>query len=156
MARVVSRLIIDRQLPGSEHSYTCVGRAGSKVESATTIIHFSHKQPKPQNLLGLLSALDSSDEFKKLRITHYYEDLYEVIGSNVILPCKTSSKADMQWLNVEGQPIAQEPRFKTLPTGELLITNLRWTDMGTYTCVAKNSASKDVASTFVYPLANEN
>jgi hypothetical protein len=27
--------------------------------------------------------------------------------------------------------------------------------MGTYTCLAKNSVSKDVVSTFLYPLAHE-
>lgn len=46
-------------------------------------------------------------------------------------------------------------RFKVLGTGELLITNLRFNDMGTYICLAKNSVSKDVVSTFLYPLANK-
>jgi hypothetical protein len=44
-------------------------------------------------------------------------------------------------------------RFKILPTGDLLITSLQFKDMGTYICIAKNTVSKDVVSTFVYPMA---
>lgn len=46
---------------------------------------------------------------------------------------------------------AQNPRQKVLPNGDLLISPLRWSDMGTYTCIARNPISKDTAETFVYP-----
>lgn len=45
--------------------------------------------------------------------------------------------------------------LQTLPTGELLISDLKWNDMGTYTCVAKNGIAKDTIQTFIYPLRNE-
>lgn len=45
----------------------------------------------------------------------------------------------------------QNPRLKVLPNGDLLISPLRWSDMGTYTCIARNPISKDTAETFVYP-----
>lgn len=159
LARVISRLIINHPVAGTEHTYTCVGRSGSKMDYASTVIHFVHKAPKQPNLLGLLSSLntEASDSFNKVRIIHYYEDLFDVMGSNVVLPCKTSIKSDIYWLNENGSIITNNsPRFKVLPTGELLITNLRWNDMGSYTCVAKNSVSKDTISTFVYPLDREN
>lgn len=143
---------------GSEHTYTCVGRSGDKMEYASTLIHFVHKAPKQPNLLGYLSSLESDevDSYSKVRIVHYYEDMFDVMGSNLVLPCKTSIKADIYWLNVNGNIITNHsPRHKVLPTGELMIQNLKWGDMGSYTCVAKTPMSKDTISTFVYPLEGE-
>jgi hypothetical protein len=36
-----------------------------------------------------------------------------------------------------------------------MIKNLQFKDMGTYICLAKNTVSKDVVSTFLYPLADK-
>lgn len=46
-------------------------------------------------------------------------------------------------------------RFKILATGDLMIANLQFKDMGTYICLAKSVASKAVISTFLYPLAEK-
>lgn len=38
-----------------------------------------------------------------------------------------------------------------MSSGELIIQDLRWSDMGQYTCVARNALGKDFIETFVYP-----
>ncbi|CRK99358.1 CLUMA_CG012565, isoform B [Clunio marinus] len=151
IATVVARLIIKPHhvKPGTTRTFTCVGKSGAKVVKASTTVHFSHESKQPD----IISALVGSE---KIKIYEFYENLFEYIGSNVVLPCKATTKAEIYWINDDGKLITgQEPRLKVLETGELLITNLRFGDMGTYICLAKNNVSKDVASTFLYPLANK-
>uniref|UniRef100_U5EZP6 Putative neural/ectodermal development factor imp-l2 n=1 Tax=Corethrella appendiculata TaxID=1370023 RepID=U5EZP6_9DIPT len=165
--RVHSRLVLDHSSHASERSYTCIGRAGGQTTYATTTViqdenpssASSSSSMTTKNLSDLL--LNNHNNFynglKKARITLFYESMFDVIGSTVILPCKTYGRPlpEVYWLDEEGNVIndnVREPRYKTLPTGELIITNLNWSDMGAYTCVAKNAISKDVASTFLYPL----
>ncbi|XP_013133874.1 PREDICTED: neural/ectodermal development factor IMP-L2-like, partial [Papilio polytes] len=38
-----------------------------------------------------------------------------------------------------------------LPSGDLLIVELQWGDMGEWTCSARSAQGKDTATTFVYP-----
>jgi hypothetical protein len=39
-----------------------------------------------------------------------------------------------------------------MPSGDLVISEIRWADMGKYTCVAENKLGRDTATTFLYPL----
>lgn len=43
-----------------------------------------------------------------------------------------------------------------MPSGDLLVKDLSWSDMGEFTCTAKNAFGKDVADTFVYPIKPQN
>lgn len=157
LARVRSRLIID-YTNSNERQYTCVGRAGGQIAYATTTVlstpggHFGK-----HNLTELLSMnnmmLNSGP--KKVRVVLYYKVILEQIGSNLMLPCKAVGRPhpEIYWLDNNDRVISgQDPRFKVLSSGELLITNLSWPDMGGYTCVARNAISKDAVSTFVYPV----
>lgn len=89
------------------------------------------------------------------RIVLFNTFLMETIGSNIILPCKTVGKPKPQvyWFDNKQQLISnQNPRIRVLQDGELSFENLLWSDMGTYTCVARNAFSKDSIETFVYPM----
>lgn len=92
---------------------------------------------------------------KKVRILSFYTTVFASIGKSIVLPCKASGKPhpEMFWLDSEQNLISsqQNGRHKILPNGDLLISPLRWSDMGTYTCIARNPVSKDMAETFVYP-----
>jgi hypothetical protein len=48
---------------------------------------------------------------EKTKIYEFYENLFETIGSNVILPCKATNKANIYWINDAGKEITgQESR----------------------------------------------
>lgn len=153
LVRVRSRLIIDH-MAAPERSFTCVGRSGSKMAYATTTVYAT--PPNPQNITELLNEKTNSLLGpKKARIVLYYNAIFDTIGRNVLLPCKTAGRPhpEVYWLDTENNMVAGETgRYKVLPSGELLITSVRWSDMGLYTCIARNAVSKDSISTFLYPM----
>lgn len=153
LVRVRSRLVIDH-MSVPERSFTCVGRSGTKMTYATTTVYAS--PPNPQNITDLLTSnTNSLVGPKKARIVLYYNAIFDTIGQNVILPCKTAGRPhpEVYWLDTENNMVGSDnARYKVLPTGELLITSLRWADMGLYTCIARNAVSKDSISTFLYPM----
>lgn len=144
----------------AEKSYTCVGQSGTKTAYATTTVYSSGGSTKigrfnQHNITDLMTINHRINSPKKPRIVLYYSVIFEEIGSNVMLPCKAAGRPrpDVYWLDTNENIInGQDPRIRMLPTGELLITYLRWTDMGTFTCVAHNALAKDAVATFVYPV----
>lgn len=44
-------------------------------------------------------------------------------------------------------------KYEILSTGDLLIKDLKWSDMGSYVCTVSDDQSSDSISTFVYPAA---
>ncbi|XP_055544660.1 neural/ectodermal development factor IMP-L2 [Wyeomyia smithii] len=155
MARVVSRLVLDHSTRAAESTYTCIGRSGGQIAIASTTVF--HVDAPRSNFTDILKPVAHHFmHLKPTRVTLHYRALFEDMGSTVILPCKTVGRPlpDITWKNEEGNVISsiQDPRFRTLASGELIINDLRWADMGLYTCVAKNAISKDEAETFLYPI----
>lgn len=72
-------------------------------------MHFSHEsKPASPIAADMLSTLVGSE---KTKIFEYYEYLFDYIGSNVLLPCKATAKADIYWINEAGKLITgQESR----------------------------------------------
>lgn len=155
MARVVSRLVLDHSSRAAESTYTCIGRSGGQIAVASTTVY--HVDGPRSNFTDMLkTGHHMFMHLKQARVTLHYKALFEYMGSRVILPCKTVGRPlpEITWKNEEGNVISSmgDPRFRTLATGELVINDLRWADMGSYTCVAKNAISKDEAETFLYPI----
>lgn len=153
-----SRLIIDVDA-AAEKSYTCVGQSGTKHAYATTTVYSSSGptggRMNARNITDLMAINHRNTGPKKPRIVLYYSVIFEEIGTNVVLPCKAAGRPhpDIYWLDTNENIVnGQDPRIRMLPTGELLISYLRWSDMGTFTCVAQNALAKDAAATFVYPV----
>ncbi|XP_055716795.1 neural/ectodermal development factor IMP-L2 isoform X1 [Phlebotomus papatasi] len=160
LARVRSRLILEHAAP-TERTYTCVGRSGSQTAFASTTVIASphHGRPKHNLTSDIINTLLSpGGGAQKPRIVLYYTVVLELLGSDIVLPCNTIGRPrpDIYWLDGNDNLISgQEPRYRVLPTGELIITNLKWSDMGGFTCVARNALAKDTITTFVYPVLNE-
>jgi len=76
------------------------------------------------------------------------------MGSNIQLPCRVHARprAEITWLNNENKEIVQGHRHRVLANGDLLISEIKWEDMGNYKCIARNVVGKDTADTFVYPV----
>jgi hypothetical protein len=48
---------------------------------------------------------------EKTKIYEFYENLFEYLGSTVVLPCKATAKAEVYWINDAKKLISgQEPR----------------------------------------------
>lgn len=155
MARVVSRLVLDHSSHAAESTYTCIGRSGGQIAVASTTVY--HVEAPRANFTDMIKpGHHLFMHLKPARVTLHYRALFEYMGSTVILPCKAVGRPlpEVTWKNEEGNAVGslQDPRFRTLPTGELIINDLRWADMGSYTCVAKNAISRDEAETFLYPI----
>lgn len=155
IARVRSRLNVNHNSV-NDRTYTCVGRSGSKIAYTSTTIRSDPNGYKPHNITELLAFGSSTlNGPKKARIVSYYNVLLEGQSTSVVLPCKAVGRPrpEIYWLDANDNIISgMDPRFKMIETGDLLITDLRFSDMGSYTCVARNPVGKDTISTFVYPM----
>jgi hypothetical protein len=89
------------------------------------------------------------------RINMWTKTRLELIGSEVRLFCRTQGfpKPVVTWLNPEGRTIVSNARMTVTESGDLLIRNLSWDDMGGYQCVAKNEEGEDQSTTFLYPMS---
>lgn len=72
-------------------------------------VHFSKDVKHHSSLAAtLLSTFVGSE---KTKIVEFYENLFENIGSKVLLPCKATAKAEVYWIDDAGKLITgQEPR----------------------------------------------
>lgn len=148
IAKVQSTHIIDHML-SEARTYTCVGHTGAKTIYASTIVytHPGYKDAghaREKTLMGPFRP----------RITYHERMHLELVNSNVVLPCKVHArpKAEVLWTDDEGNPVEDNQRFKLLPNGDLLITKIRWEDMGSYNCIARNTFGTDKADVFLYPV----
>lgn len=48
----------------------------------------------------------------------------------------------------------QKDKYEILETGDLLIKDLHWSDMGSYVCTVSDEQSSDSVSSFVYPASS--
>lgn len=146
VARLTSKLVIDSASNGDE--FTCVATAGLKRETATTTVYTASDD---EDLLTIQKLL-----FKPSKpvITSYFNEIFQDIGTDLVLTCRvfSNTKSQIFWQDPEDNIVyGNDGRMQVLPSGDLLINGLRWSDMGNFTCVAKNVHGKDSAITFVYP-----
>ncbi|GBP85375.1 hypothetical protein EVAR_90668_1 [Eumeta japonica] len=149
LARVTSVLLLDDMADGTEDVYTCVAQSGLKTASASTTV-FSSGGDESEDILALQKLLSRP----KPRITAYYNDIFQEMGTTLLLPCEIHSypKAQVFWSDTRNNLIFGNDRFKVLPSGALLISDMRWTDMGNFSCTAINKFGEETINTFVYPV----
>lgn len=151
LVRVRSVHVIDRQLT-EPRTYTCVGRTGSKVVFASTVVH------PPQGMKNLVQV---PDRFwlspRKPKIIYSEVVHMDLVGSDIMLPCKVYARpqAEIFWTDVNGTVIEQSNHYRVLPSGDLLISDIKWEDMGAYRCLAQNFVGTDSAETFIYPVLRD-
>ncbi|XP_023941516.1 neural/ectodermal development factor IMP-L2 [Bicyclus anynana] len=143
LARVTSTLLVSRSEDPAE--YTCLVLAGSNTARASTLVYSAD------------GSTDTSERSKLVplapRILVSYKVLVDVMGNNVVLPCRVRGhpRPIVTWKTSNGQDASDDPRMKVLRSGELLISDLRWSDMGEYYCQASNLFGSTETRTFVYP-----
>lgn len=118
MTTVRARLVIDHQI-ANERTFTCVAKSGGKtVYASTTVQKGPRHLIKQQNLTDLLmSNANLFGGLRPVRVTHFFKSVLALMGSNLILPCKTIGRprAEVTWLDIDDNVITgQETRFKVI------------------------------------------
>jgi hypothetical protein len=87
------------------------------------------------------------------RIDMWTHNMLELIGSEVQLFCRSSGlpTPTTSWVGPEDNPIINSEKYKILESGDLLIRDLTWDDMGNYMCVVENQHGSDRTNIFLYP-----
>lgn len=74
----------------------------------------------------------------------------------MILPCRVMGQPTpyLFWIDNSGKTIspATHARHIVLPNGDLQITDVKWDDMGDYTCKVQSGYTEKSVSTFLYPV----
>ncbi|KAL0859746.1 hypothetical protein ABMA27_010106 [Loxostege sticticalis] len=143
LARVSSTLLVTRTEDTDE--YTCIASSGKKVARASTLVYSTGTAPDMTERSKLLPFAP--------HILVSYKAFVDTIGNNVILPCRAKGhpRPHMTWRDNNGTVVKKDNRMKVLKSGELVISSLRWSDMGEWTCHATNTFGTQTASTFLYP-----
>lgn len=154
LAKVRARLLVHALVDGNAGVYTCVAQAGTQVATAQTQLHVKSSG----GLQGMnLSQVSFMTKRIPARIVLYDTIYMDHIGEDIILPCSSvgSPLPEVFWLDPDENPLTEDKRYSTLPNGALLIRNIRWNDMGPYTCIARNNHGQDNITTFLYPMLAE-
>lgn len=83
----------------------------------------------------------------------------QVIGSDATASGDQNQEVDsgkrmfVQWTLPDESLVGvdQKDKYEILDTGDLLIKDLRWADMGSYVCSVSDEQGSDSVSSFVYP-----
>ncbi|CAL2050881.1 unnamed protein product [Caenorhabditis brenneri] len=72
-------------------------------------------------------------------------------GRVATLNCRADKPAKFEW-TFKGKPIdMNDGRFSVLSYGDLVISNISWSDMGDFTCYARNKYGEDHAEAMLFP-----
>ncbi|XP_059490893.1 neural/ectodermal development factor IMP-L2 isoform X2 [Neocloeon triangulifer] len=150
LGKVVTRLHIPCiTMKDSGAVYSCLATSGvrSAVDYAQLRVTASL-----DNFYGCLEQ-----QAEPPQITTHTPTILQSMGKDVELLCKArgSPEPEVYWVGPNGKTIMDGPRFRVLENGSLVITRLTWDDMGEYKCKADNLLGEDTASTFLYPMLNE-
>jgi len=77
-------------------------------------------------------------------------------GHTALLRCRDMEHRDdvnIVWRDEEGKEVGDGERQSITEKGDLVIRQVTFKDMGTYSCTLENTRGQDSVSTFLYPLA---
>ncbi|XP_012270600.1 neural/ectodermal development factor IMP-L2 [Orussus abietinus] len=153
IAKVSSKLVIDCVSPSDVGNIYCASVSGSKTAISSPLVFRVIENTTGRNHSGCGAESQPT-------VTMFAPTMLAFIGSRVVLPCRASGRPrpHTYWLDINGKLVnpSENPRFKALSSGELVIDPLRWEDMGGYSCVARSGRLEDSVTTFLYPVLNTN
>ncbi|XP_045465378.1 neural/ectodermal development factor IMP-L2 isoform X2 [Harmonia axyridis] len=154
LAKVKSRLVLNYLLPVHEGMFRCLAESGLEKVVAESRVYVINKEGIQMNFTTLVQR-NILGAHHKPRVTLWSPDYMDTIGHEVLLPCQGvgNPRPEIQWVNPEGELVREgNGRISMLPNGELRIRTVTWSDMGVYTCIAKNHLGEDSEETFLYPM----
>lgn len=75
----------------------------------------------------------------------------EISNNAVALSCRSETATEWSWHKGEQLLTNDGERYQMFPSGDLIIRNISWSDMGEYNCTARNHFGETTAITFLYP-----
>jgi len=151
LGEAVARLTLPCLSSRDAGVYECRARSGEHQVSVTTEVLVS-SPAKEEEFRGSCSP-------NQLAISLWRQTLMVEEGATAILPCRTQSSVNghqVTWRNAEGSPAHQnDVRYTVRENGDLVIRDIRFQDMGQYTCTVNGIGGSDTVHTFLYPLASE-
>ncbi|KAF4531341.1 hypothetical protein B566_EDAN017443 [Ephemera danica] len=128
--RTFSRLLVPCVTLLDGVSYRCIASAnGHKVEASIPLSVVPRKDTYDDT--KCLQETILSSKLQRPYIVLHNSMMLQTIGMTVELACRV------------------------LKSGSLVISPLKWVDMGQYTCTAENNIGQDSTITFLYPMAND-
>ena len=125
--------------------YECRARAGEHELSAVTRVE-----------LADWSEGDLCSEAGTPEIATWSPTLMVEEGTDAVLRCRAMSEevVTTTWLNDKGERLGEKgERHSVTASGDLVVRDVSFADMGTYTCRLTNKLGSDQVDTFLYPLA---
>uniref|UniRef100_A0A1I7USJ0 Immunoglobulin domain protein n=1 Tax=Caenorhabditis tropicalis TaxID=1561998 RepID=A0A1I7USJ0_9PELO len=120
--------------------YKCIAANGHKTIETTTVLEIEGDDKQCP-----------STHHTPPRITLQSESRFEMAGNTATLLCRADKKAKWSW-EFEGEVLdMNKNKYEVLPTGDLVIRDIEWEDMGEYFCTASNKYGEARGETFLYP-----
>jgi len=129
-------------------NYECRARSGEQELSAVTKVE-----------LADWSSGDLCSEAGTPEVAAWSPTLMVEEGTDAVLRCRAMSNEDnitTTWLNDKGEEVGKGERHSVTSSGDLVVRDVSFADMGTYTCRLTNKMGSDQVDTFLYPLAPGN
>lgn len=160
IGETVARLVLPCLTDSDAGVYECRAKAGQHEATATTQLNIVPDDAATG------AAADSDDNQQQPRCTvpnrpviAVWRPMYLVEeGDTARLPCTVQSgvpAGQVSWTNALGAQAADnnDSRIQVEESGDLVITNINFKDMGQYTCTVTGTEGSDSVHSFVYPLA---
>lgn len=143
LGETVARLRLPCATKETEGQYECRARAGDQELSAVTDLRLAEWDQ------GDLCSEAGSPEVGTWSPTLMVEE-----GRSATLRCRPmNNKAATLWTNEKGEKLGEGERHTVTAEGDLIIQDVSFVDMGSYTCTLTNPRGSDSVETFLYPLA---
>ncbi|CAL2051186.1 unnamed protein product [Caenorhabditis brenneri] len=131
--------------PSAEKSgeYSCIANNGLKLIRSEAYVQIDFERHDCPNYSNT-----------KPSIVQFTNSRVEMESNTATLFCRTNMRARYTWIFKNRELNSEE--YIIFPNGDLYIENLSSEDMGTYTCVAKNTYGESRQDAFLNVTRNEN
>ncbi|XP_057373306.1 neural/ectodermal development factor IMP-L2-like [Daphnia carinata] len=155
LASTKSRLVIDCVDGEAEAIYTCVAQSIKEKIVSSTYVHIEGEAPYNETTCML-----RHETYSLPATVFMWSGTYiDLEGKGALLLCRAvgNPTPKVSWyIEDEDQPITTGAQYQVLPSGDLKIRHLRWSEhMGLFKCRAENEFGMDQSTTFVYPVVQE-
>ncbi|KAG8195453.1 hypothetical protein JTE90_002625 [Oedothorax gibbosus] len=148
-----SRLFLDCVSPFDAGKYTCVAENEYKRASRTSQVLVEDNLEAENDAICLAKKSFGSPA----RIQMWTHTRLEIMGTDVQLFCRVSGEPQPRvvWRGPNKKLLVDPKKYQVMPSGDLVIKNIMWSDMGGYICEASNAEGSDEAMVFLYPTMPE-
>jgi len=87
-------------------------------------------------------------------INQWMDTYMQMIGMDALLLCRAAGPHETYWTTPNKQIVdLKSEKYQMTSSGDLIVRNLSFEDMGMFRCTVKTASGFDIKQTFVYPLA---